>query len=40
MEVRDRGFAAAMSMGLLAATLLVVYLANRWGGRLAEQSVE
>jgi putative spermidine/putrescine transport system permease protein len=40
MEVRDRGFASAMSMGLLAATLIVVYLANRWGGRLAEQSVE
>jgi putative spermidine/putrescine transport system permease protein len=40
MEVRDRGFASAMSMGLLAATLLVVYLTNRWGGRLAERSVE
>ena len=40
MEVRDRGFASAMSIALLLATLLVVYLTNRWGGRVAERSSE
>jgi putative spermidine/putrescine transport system permease protein len=40
MEVRDRGFASAMSIGLLLATLLVVYLTNRWGARLSAWAEE
>ena len=40
MEVRDRGFASAMSMGLLVVTLLMVYLANRWGARVTERAGE
>jgi ABC-type spermidine/putrescine transport system permease subunit I len=38
MEVRDRGFASAMSIGLLLATVAVLYVMNRWGGRAAERS--
>jgi putative spermidine/putrescine transport system permease protein len=40
MEVRDRGFASAMSIALLLATLLVVYLTNRWGARLSAWTEE
>jgi ABC-type spermidine/putrescine transport system permease subunit I len=40
MEVRDRGFASAMSIGLLLATLLVVYLTTRWGSRLSNWAEE
>ena len=40
MEVRDRGFASAMSIGLLLATLLVVYLTNRCGARLSAWAEE
>jgi putative spermidine/putrescine transport system permease protein len=40
MEVRDRGFASAMSIGLLLVTLLVVYLATRWGSRLSNWAEE
>jgi len=40
MEVRDRGFASAMSMGLLVVTLLMVYLSNRWGARVSERAGE
>jgi putative spermidine/putrescine transport system permease protein len=38
MEVRDRGFASAMSIGLLLVTIAVLYVMNRWGGRAAERS--
>ncbi len=40
MEVRDRGFASAMSIGLLLATLLVVYLTNWWGTRVSDWAEE
>jgi putative spermidine/putrescine transport system permease protein len=37
MEVRDQGFAAAISMVLLVATFAVMYLTARWGARYAAE---